>query len=95
MFKDHDIEFDKMAADSVRRSARITSLTKRRSIMVWCVMGSLVLAGAELLNGGKGAVNAVFMTPILWGVLINVESDLRLLRAIDWLQKGKDEKPPA
>jgi len=49
----------------------------------------------EMWNGEKGAIGGVFAAAIFWGTYIKQESDLRLLRVIDWLQKGKDEKSSA
>jgi hypothetical protein len=95
MFKQHDDDYDEMAADPIRRRAQIASLTKRRPFMFCGVMVVLVCAVVEVWNGEKSAIHEVFAAAIFWGILIKQESDLRLLRVIDWLQKGKDEKPSA
>lgn len=95
MSKKYDDDFDEMAADPIRRRARIASLTKRRPFMFCCVMVIFVCAVIEMWNGEKRAISEVFAAAIFWGVFIKQESDLRLLRVIDWLQKGKDEKPLA
>ena len=95
MFKQHDDDYDEMAADPIRRRAQIASLTKRRPFMFCAVMVIFVFALVEVWNGEKRAIGEVFATAIFWGTYIKMESDLRLLRVIDWLQKGKDEKPSA
>jgi hypothetical protein len=95
MFTKHDIDFEEMAADLVRRRAQIASLTRRRPFMFCGVMVIFICTIVEMWTGGKGAISGVLSTAIFWGIYIKQESDLRLLRVIDWLQKGRDEKPAA
>ena len=95
MFKQCDDDYDERAADPIRRRAQIASLTKRRPFMLCGVMVIFVCTIVEMWNGEKRAISEVFATAIFWGIYIKLESDLRLLRIIDWLQKGKDEKSSA
>ena len=95
MFKHYDEDYDEMAADPIRRRAQIASLAKRRPFVFCGVMVIFVCALVEMWDGEKRAISEVFATAIFWGIYIKQESDLRLLRVIDWLQKGKDEKPSA
>ena len=93
MFTNYDIEFDEMAADSVSRRAMITSLSRRRAVLFWItlVMMALVLVASW---HGRGA-DAVLGFAVACSIYIKMESDLRLLRAIDLLQKNGDAKPTA
>ena len=93
MFKRYDDDYDEMATDPIRRRAQIASLTKRRPFMFCGVMGIFVCALIGIWSGDKAATSLVFSTAIFWSVYIKQESDLRLLRVIDWLQRDKDEKP--
>ena len=95
MFKKQDEDFDEMAADQVRRRAKIADLSWRRTLIACCALVIMFAAVAEMWSGSKGAIAGVFAAAISWGTFIKYESDLRLLRVIDCLQKGKDEKPSA
>ena len=95
MFKQSDADYDEMMVDPIRRRARIASLTKRRPFLFCCIMVIVACAVIDMWTGEKGAMTGVFGTAIFWGFYIKLESDLRLLRVIDLLQKGKDEQPSA
>lgn len=94
MFTKLDIEFEEMAADAVRRRAVIASLSWRRVVLFWVTLAMMVLASVELLRGSRD-VAAILCTAIFLPVYFKMESDLRLLRFIDRLQKGEDEKTTA
>jgi hypothetical protein len=95
MFKRQDEDFDELAADPIRRRAKIADLSWRRTLIGCCALVIMVAAVAEMWSGGKGAIGGVFAAAIAWGTFIKHESDLRLLRVIDRLQRGRDEKPTA
>ena len=90
MFKNYDIEFDEMAADSARRRAMITSLSRRRSALFWLTMLTMALAFTASWYG-RG-VESVLGFAITCSIYFKMESDLRLLRAIELLRKDADAK---
>ena len=55
----------------------------------------MLAALSEMWSGGTGAIGGVFAAAIAWGVFIKYESDLHLLRVVERLQKGNDDKPAA
>jgi hypothetical protein len=91
MFTNYDIEFDEMAADSVRRHAMITSLSKRRAALFWIAM--LMMALAFVASWFGSGVIEVLGFALICSIYFKMESDLRLLRAIELLQKNGDAKP--
>ena len=95
MFKKQDDDFDEMLADPIRRRARIASLSKRRTVVFICASVVGICALLEIWSGGKAAAGGVFTAAISISISLKMESDLRLLRAIDRLQKGSDERPVA
>ncbi len=95
MFAKIDAEFDEMLADPVRRRAKIVSLTKRRTVIFICATVIAICTVLQLWSGSKAAAAAVFSAAAAWSICFKMESDLRLLRAIDRLQKGSDERPVA
>ena len=98
MFKKQDDNFDEMAADPVRRRATIANLSRSRTLIGCCALVISVCAIVGVSVGGKGAalgVLGVFAAAVNWSVCFKLESDLRLLRAIERLHKGTDEKPMA
>jgi hypothetical protein len=95
MFKKQDEEFDEMAADPIRRRAKIADLSWRRTLIGCCALVIMLAALFEMWGGGKGAIGGVFAAAISWGTFIKHESDLRLLRVIERLHKGSDERPVA
>ena len=93
MFTKQDNEFDEMAADPIRRRAKIADLSWRRALIFWCGMVMAVCAIIESWSG-KGA-GGVFAAAVIWSICFKMESDLRLLRVIERLQKSGDAKPTA
>ena len=87
MLKKQDADFDEMAADPIRRRAKIADLSWRRTLIACCALVIMFAAVAEMWSGGKGAMGGVFASAISWGTIIKYESDLRLLRVIERLQK--------
>ena len=96
MFSKADKRFEETAADPARRRAAITDLSKRRSIIGICAMVLSVCGMLELYSSSKSAAAGVFFAAAInWGICFKMESDLRLLRAIDRLEKSSDERPVA
>ena len=95
MFAKSDAEFDEMISDPIRRRAKIASLTWRRTFIFICAAVIATCAVLELWSGSKAAAAGVFSAAVAWSICFKIESDLRLLRAIDRLQKGLDERPVA
>ena len=95
MFKKADMRFEEMAADPARRRAAITDFSKRRNIIGICAMVISACAILELWSGGKAAAGGAFAAAVNWSICFKMESDLRLLRAIDRLQKDSNDKPVA
>ena len=92
MFTKSGIRFEAMAVDPARRRAAINDLTWRRNVLsVAIVIGSIGVFG--LIWEGKASGVSFFA--ILFSIFYKIESDLVLLRVIDRLQKGSDDKPVA
>ena len=87
MFTKQDNEFDESATDPVRRRAKIADLSWRRTLIGCCALVIMAAAVVEMWSGGRAAVSGVFAAAISWGTFIKYESDLRLLRVIERLQK--------
>jgi hypothetical protein len=87
MFTKDDEKFTETAADPARRLSAITDLTCRRTILLWCAsVLSLILIAS--LFGNKPANGALLCSTMMqWIFVFKFESDLRLLRVIDRLQK--------
>lgn len=93
MFTKEDKHFEEMAVAPVRRRAAIADLSRRRSIIGICAMVFTVVAILELWSGGgKAAAGGAFAAAVNWSICFKMESDLRLLRAIDRLQKDFGER---
>jgi hypothetical protein len=95
MFTKQDFEFDEMAADPIRRRAKIADLSWRRAMIFWCAMIVSVCAILELWRGSTAAAGGVFAAAVNFSICFKMESDLRLLRVIERLQKNGDAKPTA
>ena len=93
MFNKSDIRFEEMAADPARRRAAIADLSMRRTVIFWCAAVISVCAVASSWSGKSS--DLIFSAAVSVSILFKFESDLRLLRTIDRLQKGSDEKPVA
>jgi hypothetical protein len=94
MFKKLDEEFDEVAADPIRRRAKITNLSLCRTFLGFGCVGITFGTVADALSGGKAAIGGVLVATS-FAALVKCESDLRLLRAIERLQRSNDEKPTA
>lgn len=94
MFTKHDIEFEEMATDPVRRRAVIASLSWRR-LVVFCGTSALMIGA--ILEDWRGSRDALTIlgAAIFCSLYFKMESDLRFLRLIDRLQKGGDAKTTA
>jgi hypothetical protein len=93
MFKKEDEKFDEIAADPIRRRSAIADRSWRRTLIGSCAWVTSIAALVGILTGGRGAIAGVFCATILWGIFTKEQSDLRLLRVIERLQKSGDEKP--
>ena len=90
MFTKHDQEFAETAADTTRRAAAITDLSNRRAKLFWgACLGSLATIASTFGSEPDGALALLAAT--LWILVFKFESDLRLLRVIDRLQRGDKE----
>lgn len=100
MFKRYDEQFDRTAADPLRRRAAIGDLSQRRTILFWCALVTTACAlvvGACALVGrlsGNSAVAAAlyFAAATHWSIVFKCESDLRLLSVIERLHAGGNDK---
>ena len=93
MFTKSDERFDQMAADPTCRRIWIDYFSKLRTIFFWLAIAMSVIAIVSTWNGKASEV--ILVTAIIWSIYIKFESDLRLLRVIERLQKDRDEKPVA
>lgn len=88
MFTKDDESFPTLVADAVQRQAAIASLTKARNRFGWITIALtvvnvvFVVCGEPLsgLIGLRTLTNGVF-----WIVVFKLDSDLKLLKAIDML----------
>jgi hypothetical protein len=101
MFKRYDEQFERTAADPLRRRAAIGDLSLRRTILFWCALVTTACAlvvGACALVGrlsGSSAVAAAlyFAAAVHWSSVFKFESELRLLRVIERLHVSRNEEP--
>jgi len=93
MFTKHDERFDQMTFDPTLRRATIAALSKRRTIIFWCAIVMTVCAFPEMWSG-KGT-GGVFAAAVMCSIGLKMESDLRLLRVVERLQKREDDKTPS
>jgi hypothetical protein len=95
MFAKQDEEFDEMIADSARRRLGIISLSSRRNLLCVCAMVATACALAFFFPGRPsrtgGAAAMGFLAAIQWILVFKFESDLRLLRTIDRLERRRDD----
>jgi hypothetical protein len=94
MFTKEDKDFDDMAVNPARRRAKISGLSWRRTVIFWC---AVVMTIAAIIGSwsGKAGGGQVFAAAFAWSICLKMESDLRLLRVIDRLEKDRDEKSAA
>jgi uncharacterized membrane protein len=95
MFKKQDDDFDEMVADPIRRRAQIASLSKRRTIIFICALLLVVFATLGVWLGSKAAAGGVLTAAISISISLKIESDLRLLRTIERLDKDTHDKTTA
>jgi hypothetical protein len=101
MFEKYDDLFECAAGDPIGRLLAIRDLSRRRTITFWCALGTSACAlgaGACALVGrlsGNSAVAAglYFAAAMHWSMHFKFDSDLRLLRAIERLHVGRNDKP--
>ena len=91
MFKKSDQAFREQTIDPVFRAAALIKLTQSRNWFL-CIGGlmSLIIFAGELLGAPPNSA-VILAAAIQWIVFFKMDSDLRLLRVIDLLQK--DGKP--
>ena len=87
--------FAEIAADPIRRRAKITELSKRQLISFWVTMLISVLTIPAIWTESTSGRWGVLFIVLSLLTLFKCESDLRLLRVVERLQEGKDEKPAA
>jgi len=90
MFTKQDEEFAETAVDTTRRGAAITDLSNRRAKLFWgACFGSVATIASTFASEPDGAL--AFLAATLWILFFKFESDLRLLRVIDRLQRHDKE----
>jgi len=87
MFTKHDEKFAETAADTTRRAAAITDLSIRRTILFWCACMVSVATIASSFGSRPAGGAWAFCAAFQWMLVFKFESDLRLLRVIDRLQR--------
>ena len=92
MFTKSDIRFEEIAADPVRRRAKIVELSRSRILFFWCFIVSAI--GALLCSWSGKASGSILAAALLFGVVVRLESDLRLLRVIERFQIGSNNNLP-
>ena len=86
MFTKWDKKFDDMAADPTLRAAAIAASSKQRNTMFW--IACLVSLMAILINIGSQAFSfMIFIAAMQWIQFSQIDSNLKLLRVIDRLQR--------
>jgi hypothetical protein len=98
MFAKQDEQFDEMISDSARRRQGIISTSLRRDVLCVCALVATVCALAFFFPGrlfGGGAAAIGFLAAIQWILVFKFESDLRLLRTIERLERRRDGPAPA
>jgi hypothetical protein len=84
-----------MVADPIRRRAQIASLSKRRTIVFICASLLMICAMLGIWLGSKTAAGGVLTAAIFISISLKMESDLRLLRTIERLDKDRHDKTTA
>jgi hypothetical protein len=104
-----DANFDEIAADPICRRDKIAALSAARTFCMFYAAISLVIfllfSIAALLSysGGKSIPTSDYLYTALWAFFaassyveaLYRQSELRLLRVIERLQKDREEKPTA
>ncbi|HZF02009.1 MAG TPA: hypothetical protein VE344_08955 [Methylomirabilota bacterium] len=96
-FDQADDAFIAMAVDETRRPDLIKNTSRRRTIIFWCAVVITVCALGMMIaaindknhNSARGGVVGVefAVAAMTWMQVFKCESDLRLLKLIDKLQK--------
>ena len=94
MFKKSDQKFEAIAADPERRREAIADLSLRRLIVAIGLLFSFVCVIGSSWSG-KESPSTFFAAAIFFTILTRTESDLRLLRVIDRLDKSSGAHPAA
>ena len=95
MFKNNDEEFAEIAVDPTRRAAAITELAgriKRLSHYANLATAGMILV-AFATPQGAGALAACVVG--FWAIVINMDSNLRLLRVVDRLERDSSIPAPS
>jgi len=90
MFTKSDLSFDEIAADPVRRRAKIVELSRSRTLFFWCFITASI--GALFCIWTGRASGSILAAALLYGVVVRLESDLRLLRVVERLQKDLNDR---
>ena len=104
-----DANFDEIAADPICRRAKIAALSATRTaVMVLAAIGLVLFLLLSVLalisySGGKSILTRdylsaaffAFYTALFYVTALYTQSELRLLRVIERLQKDREEKPTA
>jgi hypothetical protein len=89
-----DDRFVTKATNPVSRSAEIVVLAKRRKLSHWVLLiGTLAYVIFGSLESKEASATTLLVICICWAGHFKLESDLRLLRIIDRIQKH--DKPVA
>ena len=92
MFKRYDEQFERTAADPLRRRATIGDLSQRRTVLFWCALVTSVCGIVGSFSGKAAMAGLWFAAAVQWSICFKFESDLRLLRAIERLHAGGNDK---
>lgn len=96
MFTKQDDQFADMAFDPERRRATIAGLSQRRTIIFWIAMFMFALGLLEswqkqlTLPTGTSFMGLLFIS-----IVFKMESDLRLLKVIEWREQVNDNVSPS
>jgi hypothetical protein len=91
MFKKYDEQFERTAADPIRRRAAIGDLSRRRTILFWCALVISACAIVGSFSGRSAMAGLCFAAAVQWSILFKFESELRLLRVIERLHLGRND----
>ena len=89
MFTKQDEKFVEMVVDPARRVAAIADLTSRRTTLFWCALLITLIMAAFNFCGKPVSGGLSLSAAIQWSIVFKFESDLRLLKVIDRLQKNE------
>ena len=92
MFKRYDEQFERTAADPLRRRATIDDLSQRRTILFWCALVSSACGIVGSFSGKSTMAGLLFAAAVQWSICFKFESDLRLLRVFERLHVGGNDK---